>query len=446
MRQTHRTRTTRPARKAMFLALAALLPAASQAARLEYDISLRYMHSDNITLQATDELEENILSPQLRFDFRHDTSAVTAMIRGDIQHLNYLEGVYSDDLRGEFVGDLEWTLLPERLSFVVQNTLSEQSVNSLAAFTPGNQQQVNVFEAGPTFTARFNEATRGLLDLRYTNSWAEETESFNNQRYTAAARLLRLLRDTDALLFNLEASRTDYDRISELYDFKRYDAFVTYRSQLSRLELSIDAGYSRLEPRAVDGTSSALFRGYAGWQIAPRSTLGMNLAYQFSDASQDLIMRVGAPGEQPGNPGPPIIGEPGDPNLQVIPDTFKQKRAALAYEFTGERFSLLAEPYYEQIRFLRDDEFDADNHGLTVNASYRIGQMTSLIGMIQRYERDFVSTGRRDRDTIFGAGVAMRFSRNWGAQFDLRRRERDSSIAGQEYTENILVLSITYFR
>jgi CheY-like chemotaxis protein len=109
---------------------------------------------------------------------------------------------------------------------MARDSLSQQSVSSIAAFTPGNQQQINVFEAGPSFFARFGQTTLGQLDLRYTNSYAEETQTFNSDRYTAAARLTRELSATDRISGNLEGTRTEYDSISELYDYERYDAFV----------------------------------------------------------------------------------------------------------------------------------------------------------------------------------------------------------------------------
>lgn len=448
MRQSHRIPAgAGMARNMLFLALGALLPAGvAHAARLEYDIGMRYMHSDNISLLSEGELSENILSPQVRFDFSHETSSVNAAIHGEVQHLKYLDGVYEDDTRGMVMGNVEWTILPDRLSFVVLDTLSEQSVDSLAAFTPGNQQQVNVFEAGPTFTARFNSVTRGQLDLRYINSWAEETESFNNRRYNAAARLLRQLERSDVLGLNLEATRVDYDTIPDVYDFRRYDAYVSYSSELSRLLLDVNAGYTRLKYRSTDSKSSTLFRAYATWEATPRSTISANLGYQFADAAQDLILNVSAPGGMPADPGAPVIGQPDNPGLVIIPDTFKQKRATLGYQFLGERLTLSAEPYYERIRYLQDDEFDANTRGVTVSASYRVGLRTTLLGLAQRYERDFVSTGRSDQDTILGAGVLVRFSRNWGAQFDVRRRERDSTIPGQDYTENVMMFSVTWFR
>lgn len=435
---------------AISCALATMLPfAGAEAARLNYDLSLRYMHSDNITLDAVDGQGEDIFSPQVRFDFTHDSSRVNATLRGDLQYLHYLDGTYDDDARGEFTGNLDWTLLPERITFSARDSLSEQSVSSFAAFNPGNQQKINIFEAGPSFHARFSDATRAQVDLRYTNSWAEETETFNGDRYNVAARLLRLLRDTDALIFNLEASQTKYDTISDLYDYKRYDGYVTYRSALSKIDLSIDAGYSRLKPEGVEDSSSALFRGYMEWRVTSRSRLSTSVAHQFSDAAQDLIQRVGAPGGEIVDPDPPtgpVIGEPGDPGLQIVPDTFKQRRVSFGYEYTGDRLSVLVDPGHAQLRYIRGSTFDTDNLSLRVTARYRLDHRTTVVAMAQRYEREFINAERDDRDMIVGAGLAMRFSPHWGAQFDYRRRDRDSTTSSQNYVENILLLSITYFR
>ena len=157
---------------------------------------------------------------------------------------------------------------------------------------------------------------------------------------------------------------------------------------------------------------------------------------------------MGAPGEptDPGTPGGPGVGQPGDPNLQIIPDTFKQKRASVGYEFTGERLTLLAEPYVEQLRYLRDESFDADNSGISVSARYGLTARLSLTGVAQRYKREFTNIDRDDTDTILGTGLAMRFSRHWGAQVDYLHRKRNSSISSQDYVENVVALSVTFYR
>ena len=427
---------------ALATALLFALPHAAQAARLNYELGIRAMHSDNIVLSEFDEISESILSPQLRFDFEHDSPVLKTAFRGDVQYLDYLDDVYEDDLRGEFVGELDWTILPDRISFMARDSLSQQSVSSLAAFTPGNQQQINILEAGPSFFARFGQTTLGQLDVRYTNSYAEETQTFNSDRYTVAARLRRELSTTDRISGNIEGTRTEYDSISELYDYERYDAFVNYSSQLASIELSLDGGYSVLQPESGGETSGSLFRGNVSWRVRPRSVLSANLSYQFADATQDLILRVG----QPGDPGGPVIGDPDNPNLQIVPDTYRQKRVNLGYEFTGERFTLQVLPYYEQLRYIRDASFDQDNYGGYVIARYELRPQTFVSLLGARLHREFIGINRDDKDTTLGIGLASRLSRHWGSQLDYQYRKRESSIGGQNYVENVVALSFTYYR
>jgi hypothetical protein len=427
---------------ALAAALLSALPHAAFAARLNYELGMRVMHSDNITLSEFDEISETVLSPQLRFDFEHDSPVLTTSFRGDVQYLDYRDDTFDDDTRGEFTGQMDWTILPDRISFMARDSLSQQSVSSIAAFTPGNQQQINVFEAGPSFFARFGQTTLGQLDLRYTNSYAEETQTFNSDRYTAAARLTRELSATDRISGNLEGTRTEYDSISELYDYERYDAFVNYTSQLSRVDISLDGGYSVLQPKSGGETSGSLFRGNISWRVRPRSVLSANLSYQFADAAQDLILRVG----QPTDPGGPIIGDPDNPNLQIVPDTFRQKRANLGYQFTGERLTLQLQPYYEKLRYIRDASFDQDNYGAYLIASYQLRPQTTLSLLGARLYREFAGIDRDDNDTTVGVGLASRLSRHWGTQLDYQYRKRDSSVGGQNYVENVVALSFTYYR
>jgi hypothetical protein len=119
--------------------------------------------------------------------------------------------------------------LPERLDWVFQDYMSPQQINDLASSSPDNEQQVNLFVTGPTLYARFGAATRGQFDLRYGNSYAEENDDFNGDRYSAAARVLHDLDATSAISGNLEAADVEYDDSAQTSDYKRYDAYVGYK-------------------------------------------------------------------------------------------------------------------------------------------------------------------------------------------------------------------------
>lgn len=433
-------------RTALCCALLALLPQAAGAAELDYEIGLRLLRSDNISLVQDDKIGETVLSPRVSFTLQHTGPSLQASVHGDVQYLDYLGNAYDNDTRGEFDGQLDWMLIPDRFSVMAADTLSQQSVSTLAAFNPGNQQQINVFVAGPSFYARFGETTRGQLDMRYTNSHAEETAGFNNNRYNVAARLRRQLNETDQLLFNVETTKVEFDTLSELYNYRRDDAYVTYRSQLSRVQLNVDAGYTRLKPQDIGkAESSSLLRASADWQITASSVLSASFRNEFADATQDLVVRIGTPGT-PGTPSDPPVGNPDDPNLIVIPDTYKQKQLNVAYQYSGQRLRTEMAPYYHQLRYLRDSTFDADSYGVRFNGSYELQPQTFLTFVASHEARDFDNLARKDRDTTLGVGLDKRFSRHWGGALEYRHRKRDSSLAGQDYVENMVQVSFSYFR
>ena len=101
-----------------------------------------------------------------------------------------MDNTFDDRFRGKFAGNVNWTLLPERLDWVFEDYMSPQQIDEFASSSPDNEQQVNLFVTGPTLYARFGAATRGQFDLRYGNSYAEENDEFNGDRYSAAARVL----------------------------------------------------------------------------------------------------------------------------------------------------------------------------------------------------------------------------------------------------------------
>ncbi|HZX79471.1 MAG TPA: hypothetical protein VFE72_00765, partial [Lysobacter sp.] len=213
-RTSRRLARTLP-RAALYAALLAAVPVSSGAFDVDYEIGFAARHSDNIRLAERDETSDTVVGPQLRVEASHEGASLQFAARGGAQYQHYLNNSFDDELRGTFSGRLNWEVLPERLDFVVQDYLTRQPVNELEPRTPENEQQANILVLGPTLHARFGPRTRGQLDLRYTNSYAEDDEGFNGDRYDATASLVHRMRPTRTISLNLHAGRTDFDE----YDF-----------------------------------------------------------------------------------------------------------------------------------------------------------------------------------------------------------------------------------
>ena len=436
-----------PVATALSLVLAALLPGTAQAFRLDYKLGAAYLRSDNIRLDESGGISDSVFSPQLQFQGEHDTATLQTSFMGALQHLDYVDNSFEDELRGEFSGRLNWVIMPERMHFLAENRLSQQSVNNLAAYSPGNQQQTNVFKAGPSFFARLGATTRWQLDLFYTDSYAEQSTTFNGNRYTLAMRLDRQLNPTDSIGLNLEGNQVKYDEFGLLNDYKRYDAYVNYTSTLASVDIRVDAGSSRLEPRNPNfsSDSSPLLRGNVDWRASPHSVFSGYISYQFADATQNLIFNTGDPGTTVTTPTP-------DPNLSINAGVFSQRRVELGYTYNGTRAGVRIQPYFERIRYLStpligpSQDQDQDSKGTTLNFNYRLLPQALLVGYAARRERTFVDISREDRDSTISVGLAHQFSRNWSGQFNLQRRQRDSSISGQDYKENAVIVAFFYSR
>ncbi|HYM86765.1 MAG TPA: outer membrane beta-barrel protein, partial [Pseudoxanthomonas sp.] len=211
-------------------------------------------------------------------------------------------------------------------------------------------------------------------------------------------------------------------------------------SSLASVDIELEAGYSRIEPMNYDGDSSSpLFRGNVEWRVAPRTILSAGFLYEFSDAAQNLIVR-----REPTDLPP--VDDTLDPGLQIGPQTFRQRRVMLGYYFNGERFTFQLNPYYERIRYLTASSENQDVRAVNAALDWRLRPGLNLSLAAVRQERKYDDIFRDDTSTIVNVSVRRELSRHWTGRAYLQRTERVSSSASQNYTENSVMVTLTYRR
>lgn len=422
----------------------AVLSGSAAAIDLDYEVGVVARHSDNINLSDSDPVSDTTLAPRVFFEASQTGRTVQLSAEGDLQYRHYLSDTFDDELRGSFSGTANWVVLPERLDFLVQDFLSLQPISDQVEFSPANQQQVNIFIAGPSLYARLDPSTRAQVDLRYINSYAEERDDFDSDRFNAAARLVRQLSSNHSVSANLEASDVDFDASTGASDFRRYDGYINSSMERSRIDLSVDLGYSRIEfddagiSGGADDESQALARVRLDWRASPRSVFTTTLNYQLNDATGTLIT-------------PLEFGEREFSDFRVVnglvePSPFRERLARVRYVYDYERVSVQVTPYHRRIRYLQDVANSQDRSGISVNLNYRVRPRMTFSAFAILEERDFVDLGRTDDNLLVSFGLANRFTRHWTGGIDLQRRERDSSTPGRSYDENAVMISFSYQR
>jgi hypothetical protein len=438
------------------MAVLAALPSTGMAAGVNYEVGLGYLHSDNINFSETDPFSEDVALATLRFAAFRDASAYRMRARGSLQYLDYLGGSYPDEVRGDFAGQINWILLPGSLEWVFEDYLSNEPIDILTGLVPSNVQQVNLFVTGPSFYHRFGDATKAQVDLRYTDTQAQETDDFDGDRVMLAARIIREVNPTNTISGHLEASTVSFNNEAATPDYRRYDGFVRYQRKLPVTDLQLDLGYTQLDPsEANDSASAPLVRAEMLWHATPRISLNGRFEYQFADAAQDLIRSGTRFAEEPYAQSLDYVdpfdalSELSSTQPVVGSDVYRERRVEFDYRYSGERLAVTLNPYSQSFHYateLNPDAADLDqnNRGQGFSLDYRLRPEMSLHFTATHEDRDFRNTGRSDDDLTALLALRGQVTTHWHWRVELQHRKRDSSEPGASFTENSFVAAIVY--
>lgn len=438
-----------PRRGVLAAALLAAVPGVALSVPVDYEVGLSALHSDNLGMVETDPKPDTVLMPDLRFGIEQSGSTLSLRAGGVVQYVDYVDDTFDDGFRGALSAQALWTLIPDRLQWTFEDYLSLQPIDSLAAFSPDNQQQANLFVTGPTLLLRAGNATHGQVDMRYIRSYAQDNETFNGNRLGIAARLFHDFSTTSTLSANVEAVDVKYDVLAPESEYTRYDAYGRYWRQLRDLETNIDLGYSVIKYGGVRKDESLpLARFSVNWQASPRSAVNLRLNYEFSDAAQNLIIDgfgtdgIGTEGIDTAD----IDDATGNPSVPIGAGIYRQRGVQLGYQFTGGRLSFEVRPYYLRLDYLQLSAQNEEDWGGYGALSYKIRPRLDLQLAAAIADRKFEGPVRKYRDTTASIALENSFTAHWVGRVELQRRERDSPIIGQDYKENVAILSFTYRR
>ena len=405
----------------------------------DYSAGVMLEHSDNINLSATDPVSQNVLIPTLSVRANSKGSAVEARAAGTFEYRDYLGGAFGDEFRSQVSGIVDWHISPQRLDWVVEDYLGLQPINALESNAPSNLQQTNVFSTGPTLQARFSEAWRGALDLRYTNSHADTSTEFNSDRYSAAGHALYELDANSTLSASAADTSVRYDEAaSRRFNYDRNDVYGSYQRTTRQFNMLAALGYSWVDLNRLGKHTGPLFRANATWTPSTHTSIGVTLQREFSDASQDLIVdpsRIGNTGIGTGLNG-----------AVITPQVYVEKYVGLNFSHAEERFRVGVAPFVRQRNYIEGDFPDERSRGAYVDGAYFLNSAWSLGAFVGDERRRYTEIGRTDDDLRYGLSLSWRNARHWLWSLSATRTRRDSDAELSSYTENAIFLSLTYNR
>ncbi len=413
------------------------VPGTAWAARVDYNLDLGMEWNDNVTLAPSDPIDQRYLRSGIGFLVTENNSSVQAHADGRVEYRDYEDDVFSDTVDGTLSGSLNWIAIPQRLYFLVEDNLSIQPVDALVPDAPGNRQQVNVFSAGPTMMFNWSPTLQGQAELRYVNSDAEVTDEFNSQRLALALRTIKEFTPTSRASLNVQGQRVDFEDDIVARDYNRYDVFGRYSRTLAQFELGTDLGYSRIEYRQGSQTrSEPLFRFDATWSPNERHSLTVLASSQFSDTAIDALSSIEADATLPEN----VLT--GDAVVNASP--YEIRNLELEYTFTNTRLNFMVAPYVQKRNYVDSDEFDQKNRGARFDLHWLVRQSLTLGTYATHEKLEYTVLNREDKTTRLGATLRYEWSRHWSLGLLWERYKRESTDLGQDVSQNIVYLSVSY--
>lgn len=426
--------------------LAACAPHAAKAAwRLDYSLGMGYQHSDNINLSEIDPVSENVLIPNAEFSLSESGSTLRADIAGSFEYLYYTGGAFANELRTNLDADVDWTIVPERLNWAFSDHLGMEPINLRDPATPGNMQRTNVFTTGPTLRFTLAPTVRGRADLRYVDSYAENSRDFDSGRVSAAFRTEWERSTTQQFSAGVEVQDVDFDHDDLAEDYKRRSAYVGYTHRLTDLNLNVIAGYAWLDYARGHEASAPFLRTSLYWTITPSNRVRVAGAWEYSDAASYLAEGAGGPDDEEPGGGRVRIG-----GAMVSPDVYRENRVEASFVHESARLLLTASAYTGKFRYentLAEYTQDRDERGGFLDVGYRARPQVVVGSLLSTTRRTYVDTGERDTTKMYGVYVAHTLSRHWSWRVDLSHLERESRTGTTPtYDENQVFLRLTYRR
>lgn len=407
----------------------AVIPAAQ--AETGWYVNAGLGHTSNATRVETDEISDTIAAIGLGIALEHEGPRLEARLHGNATSLSYLDDTYDSDLLASVNGRLDYSFIPDRFLWTVEDRFGQTAVNVFEPITPENRQNTNVFSTGPDFI--FGTGSKSTLRLsgRYTSSWFEETGFVDDQRIEGTALWLRQVSGTTTWGLGGTQRRVEYDLEGDP-GYDQQELFATFRAEGARQDLQVDVGATRLADGGTDETNPLLRLSWdreltASWKLeVAAGSEYRNTSDRFNS------------GDIPPNAGTTPV------TISNVPTESRYANATLRFERVRTRFYVGVG--YTDDEGVRSDLFDESTTTLSAGFNRKLRQRLELHLDARHGKREFGGVGGEDETNDASLRIEYRLGKATFLSGGYRYEKRESDLPLNSYTDNMYFVSVSYRR
>jgi hypothetical protein len=436
------------------------------AERLTYGVDAGLGETDNVSLAPTNRVSQTIATVDADFDIKHQSSRLDVDAKGNFTDFAYLQGAYGNQLLGRFDGVGHFALIPQRLTWVLQDDFGQAALDPFAPTTPGNLEDINYVSTGPDLAWRLGGT--GFVDASLRIARASfQTSPFSSSRVlgSVAAGLQLSARSTVSL--NGAAERVLFDNTVVNGDFDRTSAYARYEIQGARTELSVELGATKISQNASSGTSE-LVRTASGSFITVPVTIPQN-AYSTtgplariavtrklsSSASltlaggRELTDGISSFGSIQGG----AIGVVGTVPALLTSSSYTSDFGSVGWQYERNRTTIGVSGHWEKDIYISQSQFDVTREGGEIIAARMLSRAFALQVLGRYYKTDYPNTALltlaggspKYDDGLVAAVLSWRYGRALEVRFRAEHGFRTTAGAvDQGYGENRVFVTVGY--
>ena len=270
---------------------------AGQADTLTYGIDAGVGETDNVTLARDDKISQTMAVTDFDLAYIKKSQRLNAEAKGDFSYLDYLQNAYRNQLVGRFDGSAELALLPQRLTWTLEENFGQATINPFTPTVPTNLENINILTTGPDLSLRTGGASFVDLSARVARTQYESASTpFSNTRETGSIAWGLNLSPLSSLSVNADFTRVSFENTTLNSDFERTNGFVRYKVDSARTGISADLG-ATIVSDSGESSASALARFKLARKLSASSRLTFTLGHETIDSSTTFsALQAGATG------------------------------------------------------------------------------------------------------------------------------------------------------
>jgi hypothetical protein len=376
--------------------------AGAGAERLTYGVDAGLGETDNVSLVPTNKVSQTIATFDADFDVKHQSSRVDVDAKGNFSDFNYLQGAYGNEFLGRFDGVVHLALIPQRITWVLQDDFGQAALDPFVPTTPGNFEDINYVSTGPDFALRMGGT--GFLDasLRIARAMYQ-TSPFNSNRVLGNLAAGLQLSARSSVSLNGVAERVLFDNTVVNGDFDRSSAYVRYEIQGARTNLAVDLGATKISQNASSGTSTVVLgqnglpttvpvtipqAAYSTTGPLARIAITRNVSSSISltvSGGRELTDGISSFGSIQGG----AIGVVGTVPALLTSSSYAADFGSVGWRFERNRTAIGVSAHWEKDIYISQPQFDLTRVGGEIKVDRKLSRAFALQVLGRYYKNDY---------------------------------------------------------